>query len=166
MPLVDSSFLSDLEEIRGIGAELGLRPYTVTAVVHTWSGSRIGLGIKTTTKTQITNGTDPYTGLPVTIGVRQVSRKEIVASGGAYTDRDLRVGPMTPAFAATLAGFAGGFTDSTLDPTPTGTPTEVHYLVTGPSVPAGGAAFDKIGEEATALHYFVIIRQTGRVPPT
>ena len=157
--LVDDEFLGDLDEIRGIGGELGLRPFTVSVSFVTWSGARVGMGTPTTTTTTFTNTspTPDVTTQPVM--VRQVNRKEVIASGGLYTNRDLKVGPLTPAFAATLVQAGGGFADPAIDPEATNTPTEVHWRVSGPGYPAAGATFDKVGEEATSLHYYVIIRQ-------
>lgn len=163
--LVDSDFLADLDEIRGIAGELGLRVYSVTLQVVTWSGSRAGQGTKTTAPISLTN-TAPLSGDPAPpVRVRQLSRKEVIASGGLYTDRDFKVGPITPAFAATIAQYGGGYGDQQIDPAATSTPTELVWSVTGPSLPIGGASFSKVGEDATAMHYFVILRQSGRTSP-
>jgi hypothetical protein len=163
--LVDSDFLGDLDEIRGIAGELGLRVYSVNLQVATWSGSRVGQGTKTVSPLTFTN-TAGLSGDPLpNVRVRQLSRKEVVASGGLYTDRDFKVGPMTPAFAATLAQYGGGYTDQQIDPLATSTPTEIIWNVMGPSIPPGGASFSKVGEEATSMHYFVVLRQSGRTGP-
>jgi hypothetical protein len=164
LPNFQQTILSDLDEIRGIAGELGLRPYTVTVQLLTYSGLRVGLGTKTAgpvlTLQNISSG--PF---PQPVRVRQLTRKEIVASGGLYTDRDFKVGPMTPAYGAYVNQFAGGNTDAQLDPEATIYPTEVIWAMTGPGLPAGGATCAKIGEEATALHYFLFLRQSGRQAP-
>jgi hypothetical protein len=162
-PLVDSDFRGDLDEIRGIAGELGLRPYTVTVQLLTYSGLRVGNGTKTAGPVLTLFHTMGPSAQPVR--VRQLTRKEIVASGGLYTDRYFKVGPMTPAYGAYVNQFAGGNTDAQLDPEATIYPTEVIWAMTGPGLPAGGAAFSKIGEEATALHYFIFLRQSGRQAP-
>jgi hypothetical protein len=163
--LVDSDFLADLDEIRGISGELGLRVYSATVHVTTWSGSRVGQGTKAVKTLPFTN-TAPTTGDPAPpIMIRQVSRKEAIASGGLYTNRDLKAGPITPYFAATLAQAGGGYSDPMIDPEATVTPTEVTWNVLGPSLPAAGATFEKIGEEASSMHYFVYLRQSGRSGP-
>jgi hypothetical protein len=95
--------------------------------------------------------------------VSQLSRREVIASAGLYTDRDLRVGRMTPPYPAGAFGAAGGFDDSTIDPLAiNGAAAEVFWLVSGPGYPAAGAWFDKVGEEFTALHAYVILRANGR----
>lgn len=165
---VDAELLSDLDEIRGIVGELGLRVYTASVLVTTWTppagqNARPGLGTRVDVTLPFTN-TAPTSGDPnPSVGVRQLKRQEVVSSGGKYTDRDLKIGPITPAFAATLAQYGGGFADPNIDPEQPATPVarEIHWVISGPSIPVGGTKFSKIGEEATALHYFVIVRQTG-----
>lgn len=158
--IVDDVFLGDLDEIRSIGGELGLRNYVVSVRIRTWSSGRQGLGIPTSITTQMVNaGGQP-------IMVRQVSRTEAIASGGLYTNRDLRVGPITPAYAAQFGLLAGGFVDSTIDPAQSVSPfpVDVQWIVTGTAIPTTGVVYDKIGEESTALHYYLILRATGRAP--
>jgi hypothetical protein len=163
LPSFQQTILSDLDEIRGIAGELGLRPYTVTVQLLTYSGLRAGLGTKTAGPVLTLFHTMGPNAQPVR--VRQLSRKEIIASGGLYTDRDFKVGPMTPAYGAYVNQFAGGNTDAQLDPEATIYPTEVIWAMSGPGLPAGGATFSKVGEEATALHYFIFLRQSGRQAP-
>jgi hypothetical protein len=166
--LVDAEFLGDLDEIRGIAGELGLRVYGASVLVTTWTApagqnARPGFGTKSQATLPFTN-TAPTSGDPnPSVRVRQLKRQEIVSSGGKYTDRDMKIGPITPAFAARLAQYGGGFSDPMIDPEQPATPVcrEIHWILTGPSFPAAGAKFSKIGEEATALHYNVIVRQTG-----
>jgi hypothetical protein len=165
--LVDNELLSDLDEIRGIRGELGLNPYTVAVTIRVWSGcTRPGGqgGTHADTTTTLTNGSVDGFGGPYPIMVRQLSRREAIASGGMYTNRTLKVGPLTPQFFATISAPAGGVTDATLDPTPTTAPTEVFWNVQGPSTPAGGAWFKKVGEEATAIHYYLFLDQGGMAP--
>jgi hypothetical protein len=155
-----SDLRQSLDEIRGIAGELGLRPYTVTLRTRTWTGQRPGKGMPTETSTELLNGA----GQPVR--VQQVSTKDVIASGGQLSDRQLRVGPMTPAYAASLGLPAGGYVDGQIDPPLPGvpTPTDVQWIVTGPSIPPGGIVYDKIAEEATSFHYFITLRATGRAP--
>ncbi len=166
MATYQSTILPALDAVRAIGGLLGLRVFTVTVRIRTWAGPRVGLGgcfdRDVPLTVQAANGTKQN------VHVRQVSRREAIASGGKYTDRDLRVGPITPPYAAAFGLSAGGFSDTTLDIQPAPQPTEIFWIVASPSgsfgVPPGGAFFDKIGEEATSLHTVVILRQTGRVP--
>lgn len=154
-----SDLLGDLDDIRGIPGELGLRPWTVSVRKRTWSGSRIGQGTKTDTNTTLVH---QYEGSTQPVRVQQMSRKEILASGGQYKDGDYKVGPMTPAYAAQVFGPPGGYTDAVLDPAPTTTPTETFYIVSGAGWPAGGGYAEKIGEEIGAMHYYVMLRPSGR----
>lgn len=162
-----SVILGPLDIVRGVGGLLGLRVFTVTIVVRTWSGDRVGLGQsmdtpRTALTNKLPNGVDT-----TPVRVRQLSRREIIASGGLYSDRDVRVGPITPPYPAGLFGSAGGFDESTVDPAQTASyvPTEVFWNVVGPGWPTGtGGWADKIGEETTALHTYAILRANGRLP--
>ena len=158
-PTLATALLPALDTIRSIRGQLGLNPFTVTVLMRQWSGERPGVGSSLDTTTVLQNAGQP-------VMVKQLSARDIVASGGLYRDRDMRVGPMTPSYAATFVQPAGGYTDATLDP-----PvvqgiggTEIFWLVSGPGMPAGGVYCEKVGEEATALHFSVILRATGRTP--
>ena len=158
--------LAPLDAVRAIGGMLNIRPFRVLVRRRIWSGTRPGIGTKVDTDVVLTNlGGD---GVLYPVRVRQVSRSEAISSGGLYTSRDLRVGPLSPVFAATAYGPAGGFDDTVIDPAPTGQTVEMIWIVSAPNgtfgVPAGGAVFEKKGEEVGALHYNAIIRQTGRLP--
>lgn len=152
--------LSSLDDIRGIAGDLGLRPFVVTLRTRRWTGPSSGKGVPTEMLTRLVNGC----GQPVR--VRQMSTKDIVASGGLYTDKDLRVGPMTPAYASSLSMPAGGFTPEQLDPpVPSAVISiDMQFIVTGPGIPSCGVIYDKIGQESTSLHYVLILRATGRKP--
>ena len=163
-----TSILPALDAIRAIGGNLGLRPFTVTIKVRTWlGGTRPGLGQRSDVDTVLTN-LSGANAQPVM--VRYLTTREIAASGGKYRDRDLNVGPMTPAYAATVLILpAGGFSDSQIDPAPVTNAVELFYLVKGPGYPpsanaASGIIHDKIAEEVTALHYSLVLRSTGRTP--
>lgn len=151
--------------MRSIGGLLGLRVFTVTVRVRTWDGSQPGNGAYTDVDTSLVN--TMTTGQTFPVRVQQVSRRDVIASGGVYTDRDLRFGPMTPPYPAGIFP-AGGFDDSTLDVAPSAEEQarEVFWRITGPSqgIPPQGAWFEKVGEEYTALHAYVILRANGRVP--
>lgn len=96
--------------------------------------------------------------------VRQLKRSEVIASGGLYTDRDVRVGRMTPPYPAGAFNSAGGFDDTTIDPLAINSAAaEVVWILNGPGYPASGAVCDKISEEFTALHASVVLRATGRI---
>jgi len=157
------AILPALDQVRSIGGLLGLRRFVVTVHVRTWSGERPGVGT-TIDRSVILTNQGPGAATTAPVQVNQLSAKDIIASGGLYRDRDMKVGPMTPTYAATNSLNAGGFDDSTLDVPTTSSPTEIFWNITGDGMPAGGVWCDKIGEEATALHYYVILRATGRQP--
>lgn len=163
MPFVPD-VLPALDVVRGVGGLLGLRVFTVKIKVRTWNGERPGVGTQfTDVDTLLTNqlpggGTTP-------IRVKMMTQKDIIASGGQYRDRDMRVGPITPQYAASLGLTAGGFLDATLDPQPTTQyqrAVERFIIVTGPGTPPNGVVCSKLGEEATSLHFYLILRATGQ----
>jgi hypothetical protein len=160
--------LPALEAVRAIGGLLGLRPFTVTVRRRVWRGKRVGEGPYTDRDTILTNTAADGTTVPVR--VKQISRRDMVASMGRYADRDLRVGPLTPSYMASIFNPAGGFDDATLNPSPAGpSSVEIFWRVTTNDggthgIPPGGAWFDLVGEEATALHYFCVLRANGKQP--
>lgn len=162
-----TSILPALDAIRGIGGALGLRPFVVTVRVRTWTGgTRPGLGQKTDVDTVLTNMSGANA---QPIMVRYVTNREVIASGGKYRDRDLKVGPITPNYVATGPLAAGGFTSQQIDPPPVISAQEIQYLVQAPDFPAsinsaGGMIFDKIAEERTQLHFYLVLRNSGRQP--
>ena len=149
MPLVPP-ILPVLDRVRSVGAILGLRPFVVVVRKRMWSGAAGRAGsTKIDTDTQLVNVTPD--GKPVPVMVRQVSRREAIASGGQYTSRDLRVGPITPVYARGLLGAAGGHDDTVLDPQPIapGNAVEIIWIVSTVSgthgIPAGGVICEKVG---------------------
>jgi hypothetical protein len=147
-----SNLLPLLDRARSIGAQLGLRQSDVLVRVIQWSGDVPGEGTKTVTDTPLlVNGRRPK--------VAQVSNRDAMLSAGAYTNQDMRIGPLTPPFPG------GGVAYGTLDP-PVTLGTEVHFRITGPGVPAGGLWYKRVGSEAdSALHVYLIVRTTGIAEP-
>jgi hypothetical protein len=167
MPFVPD-VLQALDLTRAIGGVLGLRVFQVKVRRRTWSGSRPGLPGTTKVDVDVVLTNLGADGVSYPVRVRQISRTEAVSSGGQYTNRDLKVGPMSPVFAASAFGPSGGFDDATFDPEPNGQAVQLIWSVSTPNgtfgIPENGTVFEKRGEEATALHYYVILRQSGRVP--
>jgi len=148
------------DTLRTVGGRLGLRVFTVTQRVRRWTGERPGIGTHVDMDTVLVNtGAD---GITVPVRARQLSRHDIVASGGHYQAGDWRIGPMTPSYLAGLFNPAGGYVDSELDPEvlPVPVATEILWLLSGPAQPS--TVCDKVGEEFTALHAYLILRATGR----
>ncbi len=155
-PTLGSDLLEALDDIRSIGGELGLRPWSCTVRVRTWTGARVGLGDRTDVDTPIVNMASNGVAQPVY--VKQLSRKEIIASGGLYTDRDWKVGPITPPYPSILRVPAGGFDDTTIDPQPTGQPTEIFWFISSPTgtfgVPPGGPTLTNWRNQANYTAYW------------
>jgi hypothetical protein len=163
------TILPALDALRGIGGLLGLRVFTVTVRRRVWTGSRPGLPGTTKTDTDTVLYNQAADGSLQHVRVRQVTRREVMSSGGQLADRDLRVGPMTPSYAAALGLAAGGFTDATVNPAPTANATEMIWILTandGQShgLPAAGVVCELRGQESTPLHLIVFLRATGRQP--
>ena len=152
-----NTLLPALDAIRGISGALGMRLFTVSVVQRTWSGSRAGIG----------NSTDLTSGVKVDLGiyqtrVRQVSMREIVASGGFYQDQDMLVGPITPP-------FAGSALDNdaitVFDPLSMSLPTEIFFNIQGPGAPASGFWYKKISQDVTKVFdYTFTVRRTAEIP--
>mgnify|MGYP001585149938 CR=1 FL=1 len=146
------SFASDLlpaiDEIRAIPGELGFRGGTVTLIVRTWSGDRVGLGTATTTETPVLvgGGQSPR--------ITRIDVREAVASGGAYQQGDFRIGPVTPEFAG------GGVAREVLQPDVNASPTEVLWRVTDNGLPSAGILCKKIAEEHRELRIVFVLRAT------
>ena len=160
MPFVPT-FLPAADALRAIGGFFGLRPFVVTIRTRVWTGGKPGAGTFIDQNTKLTN--QAADGSKQNVYVRQLTNQEVIASGGLYRARDLRIGPMTPAFAQTIL-LAAGYVDNDVDPATSASATEVFWNVTGPGMPSGGAWMDKVQEDASALHYFVVLRSTGRQP--
>lgn len=162
------TILPALDAIRGIGGLLGLRPFRVTVRKRCWSGGRPGApgAIKVDLDTLLVNQAADRSLQPVL--VRQVSRAEVIASGGQYASRDLRVGRMTASYLAGILA-AGGYDDATVNQMPTITATELVWIIQpndsgSHGIPAGGVIAELRGQESTALHVTVYLRATGRAP--
>lgn len=169
MPLVPV-VLPVLDIARSVGGMLGMRSFKVYVTRRVWTGTaRPGkLGSSYTDTTAWLTNTDP-TGTRQPALVKQVSRSEAISSGGQYTNRDLKVGPITPSFARTAFGAAGGFDDSSLDPQQSAATVQMIWWITSATaatvgLPTHGIVCDKIGEEATSMHYYAFLRATGRQP--
>jgi len=151
------SLLPALDVIRGIPGQLGMRLYTVTVVQRTWSGVRAGIG----------NSTDLTSGVKIDLGiyqtkVTQLTQKDVIASGGFYSDQDLKVGPITPPYQGSAADNDA---ITIFDPLPSSLPVEIFFNIVGPGMPSGGAWCRKIAQDVTKnLHYTFTVRRTAEIP--
>ncbi len=157
MATLREALLPVVDALRGIPAQLGLRQHSVYVVSRTWSGSRVGLGTNTDTTKHEYVALGQYD-----TKITMVSAKDIIASGGMYTDQDLKVGPITPAYTGSSVNNAA-ITD--FDPTPGNSPTEIFFKITGPGYPTAGAWFKKISQDVTGnFRYTFIVRKTAEIP--
>ena len=151
------SLLPALDVIRGIPAALGMRLYTVAVVQRTWTGARPGLG----TKTDVTTGVKVDLGIFQTT-VRQLTERDVIASGGLYNTQQFRVGPITPPFAGSTAD---GDAISVFDPVVGSTGVEIFFNIKGPGFPSGGGWFKKVGQDVSRpFRYTFIVEKTAAQP--
>lgn len=136
--------------------QINLRPYTITLTTITWTGERPGLGTSTDGYTIVRNA------LSVNVRLRQVSKQEIVLSGGQLKDQDIVIGPIVFPYSTTIG--SGG-----LDPMvfSTANPSEELYInIDGPNYPTGGSYFKKIYDTSDrTVMYRVYLRNTAAVIP-
>ena len=153
-----SELLSDIDSIRAIPDELGLRPFSVVVRVVTWTQGRPGLA----------GSLSNYTDTPMLTGggsrpkVRQVTAKDIIASGGLYHAQDMKVGPLTPSYPSTQQnGQGGGVLYSTIDPQVTGATVEIYYGLSGGNLPGEHVWYDKLSDTTDhALNSTLVLRRS------
>lgn len=152
---VRDSILYPLDVIRGIPSLLGIRLYSVSVRVTRWAeGNRIGTGAKSVTDTPLLiNGSkNPR--------VRQLTTDETVSQGNAFEDQLFEIGPMTPPF---TTPSAGGINATTVNPATNALdPQEVHYIVTGPGLPANGVICSKVRDSLEKpFRYMLVVKRIG-----
>lgn len=149
-----SDILGDIDEIRGdVPGDIGLRPFRIWVTSRAWSGTRVGVGTKTDTTTELTCAGRPPK-------VKQISDADVIASGGLYSSGDIEVGPITPAYTG------GGVAVSTWQPNIGASPTEGPWFrVTGPGYPTAGAWFkSKSSGGNFSTRVTLVMSQTGESP--
>lgn len=151
---LDEELRASLDAVRSIPAILGLRPFQVVVRQRVWSGERAGLGTKTDSDGYLTvDGYAPK--------VKQLSQKDVVASGGFFQDQDLEI-TFTPSY--DVACGSGGFNTSFFDPPTTNNPTELFFKVYGPGLPSIGAWYKKINQRIDSkITYKITIRKTAEL---
>jgi len=149
--------LPALDVIRGIPGQLGLRLFEVTVVQRSWSGPRAGIGGRVDTSTAVRVALGTYQ-----TKVRQVTERDIIASGGVYNTQQFVVGPITPPFTGSAAD---GDAITAFEP-PVGTaPTEVFFNIKGPGFPTAGGWFKKVGQDVTkSFRYTFVVEKTAVQP--
>ena len=156
-----NALLPMVDAMRNIPNVFGLRLHTVAVVQRSWTGSGVGLGTKT----------DVVTGIKIDLGigaskVRNLSQREVIASGGLYTEEDVMVGPFTPPYAGSTAdNDAINIFDPPV-PAITNDVSEILFRITGPGYPPTGAYFKKIEQRVDKpFRYTMVLRKTGEVAP-
>lgn len=153
-----TTFLPALDRFRNIPASpFGLRLHNVQVLTRTWSGARAGVGTKTDSASlslRVDLGIGP-------VKVRNVTQRDIIASGGLYTDQDVIVGPITPP-------YTGSSSDNdaiaVFDPPVGSSPTEVFFRITGPGYTGSGDWFEKIQTRVDKpFRYELVLRKTGQL---
>ena len=135
--------------VRNIPAQFGLRQYSISIVVETWSGKHIGDGDKFEKVTPIleNGGTNPKL---------TFMNEEQRALAGLEVG-SCEIGPITPDFGA------NGTPLSDLLPT-VKAHEAVYAIVTGPRFPNGAKFAIKKVETDHALHWTVVLEPTSLVP--
>jgi hypothetical protein len=146
-----------------VPALLSLRPYTVTLNTVTWSGDRPGVGTRTLVTRVVTNGDGVDGDGYVNPRFRQVSKQDIVLSGGFLKDQDVVIGPFV--FPYNTGTKSGG-----LDPlvfSPSSSTTDEFYInIQGPNFPAGGVNYKKIWDNSERnVMYRIYMRATSAIMP-
>ena len=146
-----------VSELRLLPTLFGLRLYQVfvRVTIRDASPSVIfdvpGAGTSTMTEVELVepNGARPK--------VHFVDEKDIVASGGLYTDEDLIIDLITPEY------VAGGVSINLLEPTEESTATQITYRVSGIGIEAG-QLFRKLSTHThKAFTYSIVLRKIGVV---
>ncbi len=145
--------LPDVQVIRDIAVEFGIRRFQVWTRVISWSGSRPGVGTETVT--------DTYLGR---VKVRDVKSKDVVAGMSELTDSVFELGPFTPEhFAATSTPDTIAPTTDMLAPPQTGATAETYYLLKGPGLSTDGVLCQRVGDTTTKpFRYTVTVKAIGR----
>lgn len=160
--LIDDAFLSDIDDIRGIPGQIGIRPTSITRRVVTFLGGKPGQGNQTFIDQQLLVGIGSQSPK-----VAQVTDKDAMASGGLYTNQAVRVGPMTPGYAASIFSLSAGVPASVLNPpmVASGASAEIFFKLSG-----GGYQFPvwfkRVSDEViSATKYFVVLERSGNQQP-
>lgn len=147
-----TDILEAVEDVRNLPGELDIRQFRVFVCVRSWDGARVGVGNATTTETEIlVSGYPPK--------VKELSSRDVVASGGLYSAGDVTVGPMTPEHAR------GGVSHDVFDPPKGASPTEVYFRIEGPTFVDGWAHFERVSDDTFGnFSHTMVLRQTGKRP--
>lgn len=155
-----------VNELRQLPTAFGIRLYTVTMRVSTWN--------KVNTVFDVPGeGTETITDYPLVLDgyggttqpkVTKLTTRDIIASGGLYTDGDYKVDFITPQFVSEdcLGSFVvGGVPVSGFELDKDTVATQITYVLTGPEFPFG-ALFKKVETwTSNPFTYSFVLRKIG-----
>lgn len=129
--------LARVDKIRKLPhSKFDMRQNTVDIVIRQWSGEVAGQGTHSDRTTRL------YINGSYNIRVREVTSKDVIASGGQLTEQHLKVGPFTPRFAS------GGLANEAFDP-PTGPrPQEILFIIKGLGMGKDGRWFKRVNDHS------------------
>ena len=138
--------LPDIEDIRAIPGEFGLRVFEVYVRLVTSDGARVGIGARTVTETQLlVGGQNPK--------VKQMRGKDVVAGKSELEANTFEIGPLTPGFT----------TPEVLNPEGDGRPKEVYFVIKGPGLPTTGLLCVRTDDDTDApFRYMLRVKSSGR----
>lgn len=132
-----TKLLARVDRIRRIPMQkFDMRQHDIFMVLQRWSGGVVGEGSKTILKTQL------FVGGNSNIRVREVSSKDVVASGGLLTESSVKVGPFTPSYPG------GGLDNPQFDPPVSNKPQEVFFYITGLGMGPTGRWFKRTNDHS------------------
>ena len=136
--------------VRAIPGQLGIRQYSVSILVTSWSGANTGRGTSIDELFPVTeaNGQPPK--------VRQLNTEELALGG--LGKGSLRIGPITP-------GFAGGGNAIDRFKPELAAGQTMHVMVTGPEYPNGAKFALKSFNSDHALHFTMDVEPVSELGP-
>lgn len=158
---IREELLAMVNELRKLPTEFDIRLYNIIVRVTTYTGTQVfgvpGEGTKTVVETPLY--LDGYGTRPK---VSKMSTRDIIASGGLYTDADYKVEFITPQYNSP-DGYSG-VAINIFEPDEQTNTTQIDYVMTGPEFPQG-ALFKKIKTYTdNPFNYHIVLRKTGVQP--
>jgi hypothetical protein len=133
-----------------------IRPTALTVVTRRWTSGTVGVDPE---DLGTPGFTDSRLELPAVYKVRQVTTREIASSGGRYETGSVRVGPITPSYAA-ASGAQGGVSEAQLKPAGDAG-TEVVYVLSG----AHAGEYALVGLESSApFGWWIVLSRRETTP--
>lgn len=132
-----TGLLARVDKIRRIPqSAYDMRQNTIDIIIRQWSGDVVGNGTSVDLKRRLFINHDRN------IRVRQVSSKDIVASGGLLTESSLKIGPFTPSYPG------GGLDNPDFDPPVNGKSREIFFIIKGLGMGKQGRWFRRVNDNS------------------